>query len=84
MQELTQQLAEMRQRTSEAEEKAAVKDTEMTRVRLECLDREKIAARRAREECEMALQAERKASEEAIQVRAFLAAIGSGRILPTH
>jgi len=36
-------------------------------MRLECLGREKAAARRAREESELALLAERRASEEAIQ-----------------
>jgi hypothetical protein len=54
-------------RAADAEEKCATKDAEITKMRLECLGREKAAARRAREESELALLAERRASEEAIQ-----------------
>ena len=56
-----------KKRAAEAEEKCATKDAEITKMRLECLGREKAAARRAREESELALLAERRASEEAIQ-----------------
>lgn len=55
-------------------------DAEMTKMRLECLGREKAAARRAREESERALLAERSASEEAMQVsRGALAAPSRAR-----
>jgi hypothetical protein len=68
LQDLTRQVAELRRRAEEAEEKLSARDAEMTRVRLECLEREKAAVRRTKDEFEQALQAERRASEEAIQV----------------
>jgi hypothetical protein len=73
VQELTRQVAELRRRAEEAEDKLTGRDAEITRVRLECLDREKAAVRRAKDEFELALQAERRASEEAIQVSGSLA-----------
>ncbi len=72
VQELTRQVAELRRRAEEAEEKLTGRDAEITRVRLECLEREKTAVRRTKDEFEQALQAERRASEEAIQVSCSL------------
>jgi hypothetical protein len=68
---LTSQLQELRQRFHELEERQSsvptgaadkIKGLEeaLTRARLECLDREKAASRRAREEGELALQRERE------------------------
>ena len=68
---LTSQLHDLRQRFQELESRrpsvpdevaAKIKELEdaLTRTRLECLDREKAAARRAREEGEQALLRERQ------------------------